>query len=343
MALRDYIKSVVTKLDPVPWLSEKDRKRFYTAEDYYNEKYPKLNITFPRYELDLRNKIDFSVDSYKSYSRYNCDVRSLLNSTNFRLPKIKGETDDEIALNGLKWVLNGAGNLEYVLDKESSAWNLVQWENSRDQMNKWLQTPEKFDMKDFVKVINSRMHIIQDYWSYSYQTYQRGTGDCEDGTVLLYDILRKSGIPAWKMRVNLGLVNKPDGTKEGHAWLTYYVESQFWKGKNKREDKWVYLDWCNGGKYLNDVKTPLDEREKWSLDPLYDTKLACSFNEDFCWSTWPEEGLPFLGGLYHTEKCPTVSAKDKINSKLKSQLKSIGMDSEVYGSHFLNIFHNYRQ
>ena len=220
-------------------------------------------------------------------------MRSLLNSTNFRLPKIKGENDDGIALNGLKWVMDGAGNLEWISDKETTAWNQVQCQNTRDQVEKWLVNPEKFDMKDFIKVINARMHTIKDYWSYSYQTYQRGTGDCEDGTVLLYDILRKSGIPAWKMRVNLGLVNKSDGTKGGHVWLTYYVESQFWKGKSKRDDKWVYLDWCNGGKYLYDVKTPLDERDEWSMDPLYDTKLACSFNEDYCWSTWPEKDYLF--------------------------------------------------
>ena len=54
MAIRKLFKSIVKKVDPVPWLSEKDRKRFYTAEDYYNAKYPKLNITFPRYELDIR-------------------------------------------------------------------------------------------------------------------------------------------------------------------------------------------------------------------------------------------------------------------------------------------------
>ena len=84
-----------------------------------------------------------------------------------------------------------AGNLEYDFDELSTAWNLAQWQNSRDQMEKWLLNPEKFDIKDFVKVINSRMHTISDYWSYSYQTYQRGTGDCEDGTILLYDITTK--------------------------------------------------------------------------------------------------------------------------------------------------------
>ncbi|MDP7474346.1 MAG: hypothetical protein QGH00_05230, partial [Candidatus Poseidoniia archaeon] len=109
-------------------LTEDDRKRFATPEQYYNAKYPKLNITFPRYELDLRNRTDFSLDSYKSYSRYNCDLRTLLNSTNFRLPKVKGKNDDEIALNGLKWVMNGAGNLEYMSDEETTAWNQVQWQ-----------------------------------------------------------------------------------------------------------------------------------------------------------------------------------------------------------------------
>lgn len=330
MALRDYLKSAVTKLDPVPWLSEKDRKRFYTAEDYYDEKYPKLNITFPRYELDVRNQTDFRKDSYKSYSRYNCDVRAILNSANFKLPRIAGENDDEIALNGLKWIKN---NLNYVSDSQTSAWNLVQWNNERDQINKWLSNPEKVDVNDFLKVINARMHTIHDYWSYSYQTYQRGTGDCEDGTVLLYDILRKSGIPAWKLRVNAGHVNKPDGTKGGHVWLTYYVESQFWKGKSKREDKWVYLDWCNGGKYLNDLRTPLDERDKWSQEPLYDTNLMCSFNEDYCWSFGKHN---LLGTLYHTEKCPAVSSKAKISNDMKKKIEEAGLSSDIFNSHFSN-------
>ena len=282
--------------------------------------------------MDLRNRTDFSLDSYKSYSRYNCDLRTLLNSTNFRLPKVKGKNDDEIALNGLKWVMNGAGNLEYMSDEETTAWNQVQWQNTRDQVEKLFLTPEKFDSKDFVKVINSRMYTIFDYWSYSYQTYQRGTGDCEDGTVLLYDILRKSGIPAWKMRVNVGSMNKSDGTKGGHVWLTYYVWNQFWKGKYKK-DKWVYLDWCNGGKYLNNVDTPLDERDEWSMDPLYDADLMCSFNEEYCWSKGKH---PTLGYLYHTENCPAVASKTIIDPKSKSILEKIGISSDIFHSHFSN-------
>tara|TARA_Y100000590_G_scaffold134834_1_gene154241 strand:- start:30 stop:1112 length:1083 start_codon:yes stop_codon:yes gene_type:complete len=342
MAIRKLFKSAVKRVDPTPWLSEKDRKRFYTAEDYYNEKYPKLNITFPRYELDIRNQHDFSKNPYKAYSKYNSDVRSLLNSKNFRLPRLSGETHDEIALKGLKWVMNGQGNLTYVSDENTSAWNHSNLYRLNAQLNDWLLNPEKkFDLNEYFNLKRLSMETINEYWSYSYQTYQRGTGDCEDGTVLLYDILRKSGVPAWKMRVNAGYVNNSDGSPMlhpngqrdgGHVWLTYYVESQFWKGKDKREDKWVVLDWCNGSKYLNDVTTPLDERVAWDSELIYAKDLDFSFNEDYCWST----GNGKVVAPHHTENCPVVSSKVQISPEMKKRFEEREIpediwDSEMYG------------
>ena len=355
MALRDYLKSAVTELDPVPWLSEKDRKRFYTAEDYYNNKYPKQNITFPRYELDVK---DFKDNPHTAFSIYHSDVRSILNTKNFRLPTFEGETDDEIALKVLAAIMDpryagliheeaplemcmNAGGLVWVSDENTTAWN---HHNLNDIEEKLWHAMWNDEPIDITSLLQRQSEIVNEYWSYSYQTFMRGYGDCEDGAILMYDILRKSGIPAWKLRVNCGYVNNPDGSQKigqfgqregGHAWLTYYVESQFWKGKGKREDKWVVLDWCNGNKYLGDTKTPLDEREKWSKD-IYDTNLDLSFNEDYCWST--SKGTLQFGGLLHIEGCPVLEGKIKLPPDLKERAARLGLQEQKIKNDYARTF-----
>ena len=345
MALRDYLKSAVTELDPVPWLSEKDRKRFYTAEDYYNNKYPKQNITFPRYELDVK---DFKDNPHTAFSIYHSDVRSILNTKNFRLPTFEGETDDEIALKVLAAIMDpryagliheeaplemcmNAGGLVWVSDENTTAWN---HHNLNDIEEKLWHAMWNDEPIDITSLLQRQSEIVNEYWSYSYQTFIRGYGDCEDGAILMYDVLRKSGIPAWKLRINAGYVNNPDGSLKyypnggrdgGHAWLTYYVESQFWKGKDKREDKWVVLDWCNGHKYAGDVKTPLDEREPWSAD-IYDTNLIFSFNEEYCWSK--SNGRLAMGGLFHVEGCPVLRGKIELPPELKARAEVLGLQEQ---------------
>ena len=344
MAIRKFFKSVVKIVDPVPWLSEEDRKRFFTAEDYYNEKYPKLNITFPRYELDVK---DFKDNPHTAFSIYHSDVRSILDTKNFRLPVFKGETDDEIALKVLAWAMDpsvaglvpATASLEakmkfrglvWVSDIDTTAWNHHNLHDIEDKLWHALWNGELVDVNSLVA---RRNEIVNEYWSYSYQTFMRGYGDCEDGAILMYDVLRKSGIPAWKLRVNGGFVNNPDGSPKmtpdgregGHAWLTYYVESQFWKGKDKREDKWVVLDWCNGHKYAGDVTTPLDEREPWSAD-IYDTNIDLSFNEEYCWST--SNGKLQMGGLFHVEGCPVLEGKVELPPDLKARAAVLGLQEQ---------------
>ena len=347
MAIRNLFKSVVKIVDPVPWLSEEDRKRFYTAEDYYNEKYPKLNITFPRYELDVKS---FKDNPDTSFSIYHCDVRSILNSKNFRLPTFKGETDNEIALKVLAWAMDPplaglvpedasleekmkAGALVYLSDAKTTAWNQSNRKNISDE---WFHILwHGGDMTDIISLFKKEQQIINEYWSYSYQTFIRGYGDCEDGAILMYDVLRKSGIPAWKLRVNGGYVNnpdgslkyRPDGTRDGgHAWLTYYVENQFWKGADKRKDKWVVLDWCNGHKYKGDIKTPLVERDKWNTE-IYDTSIDLSFNEEYCWST--SNGKLQFGGLLHVEGCPVLKGEVELPPEVHANAAVLGLQEQL--------------
>ena len=173
------------------------------VRQFYNAKYPKLNITFPRYELDVKS---FKDNPSTAFSIYHSDVRSILNTKNFRLPIFKGEADDEIALKVLRWAMNPelaglapatasleekmkAGALVYLCDEHTTAWNQHNIDEIEDRLWKAIWDG---DVVEVVSLLSRRNEIINEYWSYSYQTFIRGYGDCEDGAILMYDVIKNA-------------------------------------------------------------------------------------------------------------------------------------------------------
>ena len=82
----------------------------------------------------------------------------------------------------------------------------------------------------------------KEFWKFSYETWRDKFGDCEDGAILMYNIMLNSGIPHWRIRLNCG-----DVMGGGHAYVTYLKE---------KDDEWYVLDWCywynpNGVKWKN--------------------------------------------------------------------------------------------
>ena len=294
--------SSVIRVNPAPWANEKDRERFIdndrskflTAEDYYNNKYPKRDITTTK--VVLGDMQDFT--SGLPYKLYHVDVRTFLNSKSFRLPEIRANPnyDDAIALEGLKWVtMKPIGeNIEWTALNDTGEiipgiWQLTSSHRIKDLVN---------DGTEQSRI--TKIALENDDWSFSYQTLGRGNGDCEDGAILLYDILRNAGIPAWKLRINVGHIRlDPSDPIGGHAWLSYYVESQFWK--SKRDDKWVILDWCNGDL---DTETKVEDRIRHTDDKRY-FDIDFSFNEDYAWSLGKLRLL-----LQHFGDCPAINGND---------------------------------
>lgn len=108
------------------------------------------------------------------------------------------------------------------------------------------------DLSDDAKALACLKWIIQnfnyvsdgtkgktEFWQFAFESLFFKTGDCEDGAILLANMLLVAGVPYWKVRVTAGLVQDPTdatGTKSvGHAFVNYYCEDQ---------DKWTVLDWC---------------------------------------------------------------------------------------------------
>lgn len=92
----------------------------------------------------------------------------------------------------------------------------------------------------------------KEYWQFSYETMKRRAGDCEDGAVLLANMMLASGIPYWRIRLNAGWVHHPKAGKEGHCYVTYLREE---------DNQWYVLDWCYWYKESKDFKRPWSDAE----------------------------------------------------------------------------------
>lgn len=181
---------------------------------YPNPKEEELNNKYPKKDIQYRVTHD---------KTYLIDVRNFIQEYDSTIPSVSGKTDDEKALNGLKFVKN---NIKYTKDKSQ--------------------------------------YGLNEYWCYAYQTWKNKKGDCEDGAILLYNILLKSGIPYWKLRLSAG-----DVVDGGHAYLTYYCEEQ---------DKWVILDWCY---YPNNKK--IKDRKHYKDDEKYGN-VWFSWNQKYAYT-----------------------------------------------------------
>ena len=77
---------------------------------------------------------------------------------------------------------------------------------------------------------DQELYGATEHWPFAYETLHLRQGDCDGGAILMANIMLKSGVPEWRIRLCAGSVKGG-----GHAWVTYLRES---------DDKWVILDWC---------------------------------------------------------------------------------------------------
>lgn len=81
-----------------------------------------------------------------------------------------------------------------------------------------------------VKYVGDGKKGHKDFWQFGFETLHYKTGDCEDGAILLANMLMMAGVPYWKIRLSVG-----DVKGGAHGYVNYYCEES---------DKWVVLDWC---------------------------------------------------------------------------------------------------
>jgi len=138
-------------------------------------------------------------------------------------------------------------------DSNNSETPLIIGLNNDDKANKCLKyVHEHFYYKGETK----------EHWQTANESIERGRGDCEDGAILMYNIMIASGIPEWRVRLNCGEVKGG-----GHAYITYLREAN---------NKWYILDWCYW--YSESVNF----RRTWREAENY-FEIWFSWNDDYVW------------------------------------------------------------
>ena len=107
---------------------------------------------------------------------------------------------------------------------------------------------------------------LPEFWMFAFETMHTKKGDCEDGAILIANILLKSGIPYWRIRIMAGDV-KIDSSTGGHAYCCYLSD---------KDNKWYVLDWCY---YYTESNSWLS----WQDAKRY-TDVWFSFNTKYCFS-----------------------------------------------------------
>ena len=161
-----------------------------------------------------------------------------------------------ITVNGVKKELN-IDVRDYFCEYDSKIPIVVGTTNDVKALNalKWVINNVKYveDKKTFGE---------WEYWLMPWETLATRKGDCEDGAILMANIMLKSGVPYWRIRLNAG-----DVKGGGHSYLTYCRET---------DNQFVTLDWCywQNLKEMKNRKLHSEERDYYGIWFSWNQKYA---------------------------------------------------------------------
>lgn len=89
----------------------------------------------------------------------------------------------------------------------------------------------KYVIRKITYESDSKIWNTEEKWQTAQETLTKGTGDCEDGAILMYILCRLNGVPENRLLLICG--NVEGG---GHCWLAYKP--------NQYPINWCFLDWC---------------------------------------------------------------------------------------------------
>lgn len=94
---------------------------------------------------------------------------------------------------------------------------------------------------------------LSEFWMFPFEALKYKRGDCDDGSLLLANLLLVAGVPYWRIRENCGDVNGG-----GHCYTTFCRET---------DNQFCILDWCYDytDKPVKDRPLHKDERDYYGI------------------------------------------------------------------------------
>ena len=166
---------------------------------------------------------------------------------------------------------------------ELDVWNFfVNPESSELQkvVGKWKSLPDdekavecqKWVEKYIRYTSDKTQYGLEEFWGFPSETLKTKRGDCDNGCILMGNLMLACDVPYWKVRMACGDVYDKNGKNlGGHAFLTYFVE---------KKNYWVAMDWC----FNPDIR-PVESRPDYKESILYGKgEVWFSFSKKYAYS-----------------------------------------------------------
>jgi hypothetical protein len=145
----------------------------------------------------------------------------------------------------------------YILEDVLRNYNIVHnGDNDDEVMYKILMST----MRYFRYVGDEQSKGQAEFWQNPEDSATLGTGDCEDGAILIKSLSIVAGVPDYKVKIAAGMVKGG-----GHAYVMYLRDN----------DTQCILDWCY---WPNDL--PINARKNWKKEENY-YDIWFSFNKEY--------------------------------------------------------------
>ena len=185
-----------------------------------------------------KENIQYSCRTFPKYKkRFSVDVRVFFTNSDYKIEEIVKK----------KWV--GIGKLDSGSYDERALKCL-----------KWVR-------KNFKYAKDDDTTGMSEHWSFPFEALKFKKGDCEDGAILLANIMLAADIPYWRVRLNASDVGT-EKNKFGHLYVTYCRET---------DNEFVVVDWTFKYKKTKISERPLhkDERSYYNVRFSWNKKYAC--------------------------------------------------------------------
>jgi len=138
-----------------------------------------------------------------------------------------------------------------------------QFKLKKDTPNNTAWAVQKWIVSFMTYLDDAKSSGADEFWQFPFEAIQHGIGDCEDGAILMANLLINAGIPVWRVKVAAGYVQEaPTAPQGGHAYCLFLADDP----SVEKKLTWKILDWCivdnkrtiiqtpNGGKRISKLK-----------------------------------------------------------------------------------------
>jgi hypothetical protein len=219
-----------------------------SLESYYNNKWPKSDITY--YGRVLKGDKNTGQSPTWNYEQIPVDVKAFILDNDsvmkyvLKTYNLIKETYDETMLAIQDFVCNKTMESFYA----GGNYKIAKFNSDNYKKTRFVLTYTSDSYYD-------EATQTSEFWKFPFETIQAGKGDCEDGAILIASLAINAGIPAYRVKVASGFVSNRQYLEDGG----FNVESNLSEGGHAyciylaSDNEWRCMDWC----FYADPGTPI--------------------------------------------------------------------------------------